>query len=45
MHPIQFAKAHPVAVITNMVIGMAVGPWILSKIGSTTGINVSVPSV
>lgn len=44
MHPIQFVKAHPVATIVIAAAGLMVGPWILSVIGNTTGVNVNVPS-
>jgi hypothetical protein len=44
MHPISFAKAHPVAVITNMALGMAIGPWVLGMINRNTGVNVSIPT-
>lgn len=44
MHPLTFVKNHPVAVVTNMVLGaMFLGP-ILSKVQSITGVGVSVPS-
>lgn len=45
MHPVKFAKAHPVAVVTNMALGMIVGPAVLSMLGRWTGVNVSLPSV
>jgi hypothetical protein len=45
MHPLSFAKAHPVAVITNMALGMIVGPAILRSINGFTGIGVNLPSV
>jgi len=43
MHPLTFAKNHPVAVITNMALGMMIGPWILSMI-NRTGVGISLPS-
>jgi len=45
MHPISFIKAHPVAVLTSMAAGMIVGPWVLSKVGGTTGISLNLPTV
>ena len=44
MHPLTFAKNHPVAVITNMALGMIIGPWILSMVNRTLGVGVSLPS-
>lgn len=44
MHPIRFAKEHPVGVLVSMGVGMMVGPWILSLGNRYTGINVSLPS-
>jgi hypothetical protein len=44
MHPISFAKAHPVAVVTNMALGMIVGPAILGWVSRSTGVNVKLPS-
>jgi predicted membrane protein len=44
MHPLTFAKNHPVAVVTNMALGMMVGPWIVSVVRNMTGIGVSLPS-
>lgn len=45
MHPLSFAKAHPVAVVVNMALGMMIGPWILGRIGGMTGLGISLPSV
>jgi hypothetical protein len=45
MHPISFLKAHPVAVLTNMALGMMVGPAILGAVGRWTGVTVRLPSV
>lgn len=45
MHPISYTKQHPVGVITSMILGMMVGPWILGMVGGTTGINLSVPRI
>ena len=45
MHPISFMKDHPVAVVTNMALGMIVGPAILGAIGRWTGVSVRLPSV
>ena len=45
MRPLSFAKNHPVAVVTNMALGMIVGPWILRTINRTVGVGVSLPSV
>lgn len=45
MHPISFTKAHPVAVVTSMALGMVVGPAILSAVGRWTGVSVRLPSV
>jgi len=45
MHPLTFAKNHPVAVGTNMALGMIVGPWLIGVIRRTTGISVSLPRV
>ena len=45
MHPIAFAKAHPLGVVVSMGLGMVVGPAILGTLGSWTGINVRLPSV
>lgn len=44
MHPLRFAKEHPVAVIVNMGLGMVIGPWILSTANRFTGIQVGLPS-
>jgi hypothetical protein len=44
MHPLTFAKNHPVAVVTNMALGMMVGPWIVSMLRNMTGVGVSLPS-
>jgi len=45
MAPIRFAKAHPVAVVTNMALGMIIGPWILGMLRGVTGVGVSLPTV
>lgn len=45
MGPIRFVKEHPVGFILSAVVGMAAGPWVLGKINSTTGVNLSVPTV
>lgn len=45
MHPLTFVKNHPVAVVTNMALGMIVGPWALGVIRRTTGVSVNLPSV
>jgi hypothetical protein len=45
MHPITFAKNHPVAVITNMALGMIIGPWILGMLRGVSGVGISLPSV
>lgn len=45
MHPLRFAKEHPVAVVTNMALGMIVGPYLLSMVNRTTGIGVNLPRV
>ena len=44
MHPLTFAKNHPVAVITNMALGMIIGPWILSMVNRATGVGINLPS-
>jgi len=44
MRPIRFIKQHPVGVLVSMAAGMIVGPWILSTVGRTTGVNVNLPS-
>lgn len=43
MRPLQFAKDHPVAVITNMAIGYILLPWLLSTLGSFTGVGIKLP--
>jgi hypothetical protein len=43
--PISFAKEHPVAVITNMALGMIIGPYVLSLVGRYTGVSVALPKV
>jgi hypothetical protein len=43
MHPLRFAKEHPVAVVTNMALGMIVGPWVLNMVRSTTGVGINLP--
>lgn len=45
MAPITFAKNHPVAVLTNMFLGVIVGPPILRYIGNVTGVGISLPRV
>ena len=45
MHPISFVKAHPVGVLVSMAAGMIVGPWILGKVNTATGVGVNLPSV
>lgn len=45
MRPISFIKTHPVATITLMAAGMIVGPWVLGKVNSVSGVGVSLPSV
>lgn len=45
MRPWTFAKNHPVAVVTNMAIGMVAGPWVLSQVRRFTGVSVSVPTI
>jgi hypothetical protein len=45
MHPLSFAKQHPMAVVVNMALGMMVGPAILRMVGSSTGVSVRLPSV
>jgi hypothetical protein len=45
MHPLTFVKNHPVAVITNMALGMMIGPAILRTINNITGVSVGLPSV
>jgi hypothetical protein len=45
MRPIRFARAHPVAVVTNMALGMIVGPAILGYVRRFTGVSVRLPSV
>jgi hypothetical protein len=42
--PIAFAKAHPVAVVTNMALGMAFGPALLGWLRNTTGVGVRIPT-
>jgi hypothetical protein len=44
MHPLAFVKAHPVAVVTNMALGMIFGPAILRMVNSATGVSVGLPS-
>ena len=43
MHPLRFAKEHPVAVVTNMALGMIVGPWVLARINGVTGVGINLP--
>jgi hypothetical protein len=45
MHPWEFTKRHPVAVATNMALGVIVGPAILGMVRRWTGVSVSLPSV
>lgn len=44
MHPIRFAKEHPVAVGVNMALGVMVGPWALSLVRRYTGVSLSLPN-
>jgi hypothetical protein len=43
VHPIEFTKAHPVAVIVSMAVGYMVVPWVLGLVGKTTGVAVKLP--
>jgi hypothetical protein len=43
--PIAYVKAHPMATVLSMALGMAVGPWILGTVGRTTGVNIRIPTV
>lgn len=43
MHPISYVKAHPVATLITAALGMAIGPSLLSMVGSKTGVNVTIP--
>jgi hypothetical protein len=45
MHPISFVKAHPLATVTLMGLGMAVGPWILGFVNNKTGVSIGIPTV
>lgn len=45
MHPLTFAKNHPVAVVVNMALGMMIGPAILRAVNGFTGISVNLPTV
>lgn len=45
MHPITFAKAHPVGVLVSMGLGMMVGPAILGSVNRWTGVSIRLPSV
>jgi hypothetical protein len=44
MHPIQFVKNHPVGFTVSALTGMVIGPWALSFLNRTTGVNINVPS-
>jgi uncharacterized membrane protein YdjX (TVP38/TMEM64 family) len=44
MHPISFAKAHPVAVITCAAGGMAFGPAVLGWLRNVTGVGIRIPT-
>jgi len=44
MHPLTFAKNHPVAVVTNMTLGAIFLPWVLSMVRNATGVGVNLPS-
>ncbi len=44
MHPLTFAKQHPVAVLTNMALGAIFLPAVLRAVNNATGVGVSLPS-
>jgi len=43
MHPVSFVKAHPLATVLLLATGYIALPWGLSRIGSATGVNVTLP--
>lgn len=44
VHPISYVKTHPWGTVATFAAGMIFGPWLVSSVGSMTGVNLSLPS-